>query len=186
MAVCAYSGHHPGPACDDQETVLAKIEEVPMVPCPYHRSFEVDVETGLAVGPGCREGRVTERRSRLVWPSSIRRWLEHRAGGLPSPPAWTDGCSPSEAGGGPQIVHPPVGHVALLMPGMEPSRQQLPLVAEASDGAALDWFVDGRFVGHAAASQRLWWTPEPGRHLIVAADASGRVGRRSLEVKLRR
>jgi len=186
VAVCAYSGHHPGPACDDQETVLAKIEEVPMVPCPYHRSFEVDVETGLAVGPGCREGRVTERRSRLVWPSSIRRWLEHRAGGLPSPPAWTEGCAPSEAGGGPKIVHPPVGHVALLMPGMEPSRQQVPLVAEASDGAALDWFVDGRFVGHAGASQRLWWTPEPGRHLIVAADASGRVGRRSLEVKLRR
>jgi penicillin-binding protein 1C len=186
VAVCAYSGHLPGPACSERDLVLARETGVPTSVCPYHRSFEVDVESGLAVSPGCRSGRATDRRSHLVWPASIRRWLEHRAGGLPEPPRWAEGCSRPGGEAGPQIVHPPAGHVALLMPGMEPSRQQLPLVAEAGGGEALDWFVDGQFVGHAPAAQRLWWIPSPGQHLIVASDENGRLARRSIEVRLRR
>lgn len=186
IAVCEYSGHLPGPACSERKRVLAREAGVPTSICPYHRSFEVDVESGLAVSPGCRVGRETERRSHLVWPASIRRWLEHRAGGLPTPPEWAEGCSRPAGQGAPQIVHPPAGHVALLMPGMELSRQQLPLVAEAGGGEALDWFVDGQFIGQAAADQRLWWTPSPGQHLIVASDQSGRLARRLLEVRLRR
>jgi len=186
VAVCSYSGHLPGPACSEREMVLAREAAVPTSVCPYHRSFEVDVESGLAVSPGCRVGRPTERRSHLVWPASIRRWLEHRAGGLPAPPKWAEGCSRPAGREGPQIVHPPAGHVALLMPGMDPSRQQLPLVAEAGGGEELDWFVDGQFIGQAPAAERLWWTPSPGQHQIVASDQSGRLARRSLEVRLRR
>jgi penicillin-binding protein 1C len=186
VAVCAYSGFPTGAACEVEKKVLAKVAQVPPATCPYHRSFEVVSESGLAVGPGCREGKITERRSYLVWPASIRRWLARRAGGLPNPPAWADGCAPRSLGDAPEIIHPPSGHVALLMPGMEPEKQQVPLVAEASDGEVLEWFVDGRFIGRAPAEERLWWTPQLGRHQIVASTAGGRLARRSLEVRMRR
>jgi len=186
VTVCAYSGHPPGQACESEKRVMAKIEHVPTLVCPYHRRVEVESATGLAVGPGCRQDRPTEFRSYLAWPASIRRWLERRAGALPSLPAWAPGCSPPGELSAPAIIHPPTGHVALLMPGMDAADQQVPLVAEARDGALLDWFVDGRFIGRAAADQRLWWTPEPGRHQIVASDSRGRLGKRTLEVRLRR
>lgn len=186
VRVCSYSGHPPGDGCEVHKQVLARVDKVPTTICPYHRRIEVDVETGLAVGAGCREGRRTELRSYLTWPSSIHRWLQRRSGALPSPPDWSPDCTlPSETSA-PTIIHPPVGHVALLMPGMEADRQQVPLVAEARDGTVLDWFVDGRFIGRASAEERIWWTPTPGKHQIVASDARGRIARRGLEVRVRR
>lgn len=186
IEVCSYSGHPPGEACEGRRRVLAKAAHVPASTCPYHRKVELDVTTGLAVGPGCREGRETTEESVLIWPASIRRWLERSRGGLPAPPSWAEGCEAPDDGRPPRIVHPPSGHVALLVPGMDPSAQQVPLVAEAPDGEQLEWFVDGQFIGRAGAAERLWWTPKPGHHQILVNDPRGRRARRSLEVRLRR
>jgi hypothetical protein len=58
----------------------------------------------------------------------------------------------------------------------------VPLSA-STRAATLTWFVDGALVGSAAADQRVYWTPAPGRHEIVVADDAGRKARRTLVVE---
>jgi penicillin-binding protein 1C len=72
----------------------------------------------------------------------------------------------------------------MLLPGVEPSDQQVPLEAESQSASRLDWFVDGEYLGSAAADERIWWTPRPGTHEILVAD-QGLASRRSLEVRWR-
>lgn len=183
VEVCAYSGHLPAPACQQRAWVDAVAGHVPTARCPYHVEIDVDLATGLALNPGCRSGRQWETRNYVVWPASVRRYLAAGHRWLPSPPALAPGC---EAGGErrpPAILTPPPGQILVLMPGLDPSQQEVPLQAETADGAELAWFVDGEFLGKVSAEERMWWTPSEGHHEILVMDEAGRSARRRLEVR---
>jgi membrane carboxypeptidase/penicillin-binding protein PbpC len=66
---------------------------------------------------------------------------------------------------------------------MPAEQQRIPLTA-SSRTARISWFIDGAHLGTAASSERLHWTPIPGRHEIVVTDEAGRKARRTLDVKL--
>ena len=188
VEVCAYSGHLPTDACPTRRTAWALEAAVPTTPCPFHRKVAIDVETGLAVRPGCREGRDWEERSFLVWPASVRRWLDDQRRVLPEPPPWAPGCEGDAASTGrPVIVSPPRGQIALLLPGVPPEKQELALTAEAPAGVGeLSWFVNGALVGSAPSSERVWWTPTEGHHEILVSAPNGQSAKRMLEVRVRR
>lgn len=183
--VCAFSGYPPSDACPQRRRVLARATSVPVQPCPFHVRLDVDSATGLALSPGCRQGRSWESRIFVRFPSSVRRFVEARGRQLPEPPRQAEGCAPSSAGRALAILHPPAGHTALLLPGLDPSAQQVPLEAEASGSEPLTWFVDGELLGRAAADERMWWVPVQGRHEILVSDEGGRSARRWLEVRVR-
>ena len=185
VEVCAYSGHLPTDACKERKQVYARRSAVPTQPCPYHQRLEVDAKTGLAVSPACRAGRATESRLYLTWPSSIRRWLTEQHRSLPEPPAYAPGCEPGGAEHAPEILSPAEGQVALLIPGLSPEQQEVPLEAEASHERELTWFVNGKFLGKAKADERLWWTPALGTNEILVTDDRGLSTRRLLVVRER-
>ncbi len=60
----------------------------------------------------------------------------------------------------------------MLMPGLSPEDQEVPLAAEGG-GRRASWFVDGRFLGTVPMHERLWWAPSPGTHELVVTDESG-------------
>ncbi|AKF80733.1 penicillin-binding protein 1C [Myxococcus fulvus 124B02] len=186
VEVCAYSGHLPTEACTQRKQVHARRSAVPTAVCPYHQRVEVDVATGLSVGPTCSAGRKTESRVFVTWPATIRRWLEEQHRRLPEPPAPAPGCEPGGARAAPSIVSPAPGHVALLIPGVPAAQQEVPLEAEASHERALTWFVDGALLGSARADERVWWTPSVGSHEILVTDDRGLTARRTLVVRERR
>ncbi len=185
--VCAVSGALPTAACPARRRALAPRRHVPTAPCPYHVALDVDVATGLALSPTCRAGHAYERRTFLAWPATVRRWLSDEQRGFPEPPALAPGC---EAGGPrqpPSILSPPPRQVALLIPGVPPSRQGIALEAEShSASAQLSWFVDGELLGTYPSDQRVYWTPRPGQHDIVVTDEAGLSARRKLEVRAAR
>jgi penicillin-binding protein 1C len=183
VEVCRYSGHIPGDACGDRVTVRAPIHSVPTTPCPYHRAYEVDRATGRAVVPACRKpGRDYERKSFVVLPSVIRAWLVGRHRAVPEAPVFEDGCVSDVASAPPMMVTPGEGQIVTLIPGVPASQQRVPLSASTS-AAALTWFVDGELVGHAPASERVYWTPIAGAHEIVVSDEAGHKARRILRVE---
>lgn len=186
VEMCAYSGHLPTEACVQRKTVLARRSAVPTARCPYHQKVEVDVATGLAVGPTCRAGRTTEARVFLTWPATIRRWLEEQHRRLPEPPSAAPGCEPGGERAAPTIVSPADGQVAMLIPGVPAEQQEMPLEAEASHERALTWFVDGALLGTARADERVWWTPSVGAHEILVTDDRGLTAKRTLVVRERR
>ena len=71
----------------------------------------------------------------VAWPGSVRRWLAEAHLSLPGAPAWAPGCAPARSRP-PRIVSPDAGAVALLIPGVDPTQQEIPLEADARDAAA--------------------------------------------------
>ena len=80
-------------------------------------------------------------------------------------------------------ITPSEGQVVTLIPGMPAENQTLPLTV-SSRASTVSWFVNGELIGTAPSSQRLHWTPSPGKHEIVVADDAGRKARRTVDVQL--
>ena len=187
VEVCAYSGHLPTKACRSRRQAWALSSAVPVQPCPFHREVTVDRHTGLQLTPRCRAGREWETRQVLAWPASIRRWLHDQRRVLEELPPYAPGCEPTQGSDAPIIVSPASGQVALLLPGVEPEKQAIPLEAEAPGSVGeLSWFVNGEYLGTSRADERLWWTPKEGVHEILVSTSTGRSDRRRLEVRTRR
>jgi penicillin-binding protein 1C len=183
VEVCAYSGHVPTEACDHRIEVLAPVHAVPTAPCPYHQIYDVERATGRAVLPACRKpGTDTERKRFVVLPSAVTAWLAARDRAVPEAPVFADGCAADPGGASPVIVTPGEGQIVTLIPGLPAARQAVPLSASTRAGE-LSWFVDGALVATAPATERVYWTPEPGKHDLVVSDAAGRKARRTLEVR---
>jgi penicillin-binding protein 1C len=182
--VCSYSGRVPGPACTDVRRAWAVRDHVPSEPCAFHVAMDVDLDSGLALNPSCREGRRWERRAFLTWPSGVRRFLSAQDRSVPRPPSLMTGCEPAGTRRDPAIVSPPAGQIVVLVPGVPADSQQVPLLAESfASGARHAWFVDGAYLGDAAPEESEWWTPSPGTHEVVVVDDAGRSARRRLEVR---
>lgn len=183
LQVCAYSGYLPGAACPTRKRVLAVRAAVPIRQCPYHVALDVDLASGLALQPACRGGHRWETRSYVTWPASLRRWLGDRQRWLPEPPPLAAGCEAPAEPDELRILSPPAGQVLVLLPGVPATRQEVPLQGEVGGGGRLSWFVDGEYLGTAAAEERFWWRPSAGTHRIVVVDAAGRKAERELQVR---
>ncbi len=186
IEVCAYSGYLPKRACTERAWALALRRHVPTQTCPYHTAIDIDIATGLALNPSCRTGRAYQTRNYVIWPASIRRFLSQRHRWLPKAPTLAPECETTGRRAPPAILSPPAGQILVLLPGVAASDQEIPLQAEStSPGTRLSWFVDGEFLGTAAAAERLWWLPDPGEHEIVVMDEAGLSASRRLAVKSR-
>lgn len=186
VEVCAYSGHKPTEACPERTRTLARKTHVPTEPCPYHVRLDVDVKTGQALTPVCRASREYETRTFVVWPATIRRWLKDQHRRLPEPPAYAPGCQPGGERKAPVILSPSAGQLAMLLPGVSPEDQEIPLEAEThAVNATLSWFLDGEFLGTVRADERLWWKPKVGTHQLRVTDETGRASTRTFEVRYR-
>jgi len=182
--VCAFSGYVASAACPERAKALAPIHAVPTAPDPYYQVYDVDRLTGRAVLPACRvAGRAYDRRPFVVLPSSVSAWLAERNRAIPDPPVFADGCAPDTNTTAPSMLTPAEGQVVTLIPGLPAEQQRVPL-SVSSRTARVSWFVDGLHVGTASSSERLHWTPSPGRHEIVVTDDAGRKARRTLDVHL--
>lgn len=182
IEVCAYSGHVASDACPSRIKAPALIHAVPTTPCPYHHTVEIDRASGLAVTPSCRKpGHDYEEKSFVMLPSSVTSWLADRHRTIPEAPVYEDGCA-GETGSAPVMMLPGEGQVITLIPGMSARQQAVPLAATTRAGT-LSWFVDGALIAAGPSSERQYWTPTPGRHAIVVADAAGRKARRVVEVR---
>ena len=80
-------------------------------------------------------------------------------------------------------MSPQVGQVTLLIPGVAPEKQEVPLEADSARHGALTWFVDGLYLGESMSDERMWWVPSVGRHQVVVIDETGASDTRWFEVK---
>jgi penicillin-binding protein 1C len=189
VEVCAYSGLVPGAACPARKAALAVASHVPTAVCRFHVAVDVDLSSGFALNPSCRGGRRWETRSLLVYPASLRRYLGAQSKVLSEAPPLHPDCQARSGRAETamlRILSPPPDQTLFLLPGVPASAQEVPLQVDADGGArSVSWFVDGRFLGEAAPTESLWWTPVRGEHEITAVDDRGRTARTALRVRER-
>lgn len=183
VTVCALSGQEPTEACPSTRPALARVDRVPTTRCALHKHIEVDADTGRRVTPGCRDGRTTRQTVAVVWPPDVRRWLGRTLAVEDALPELAEGCREVLARSPPTIRSPEPGLDAVLLPGVPPDQQDIPLEADSASRAPLDWYVDGEWVGRALPHERAWWTPALGVHELVVMDADGRRATQSLTVR---
>ncbi len=181
--VCPLSGLPPTETCPHSTTALARVDRVPTQTCPVHRRIEVDAQSGERLAPGCRDGRMTRTVAAVVWPPEVQRWLGRAQGVESSLPPLAEGCRETLARSPPRIRSPEPGLDAVLLPGVAPDRQHIPLEADSEGASELDWYVDGTWVGRARPGERAWWTPVVGVHELVVMDGSGRTAKQTLVVR---
>ena len=161
VQVCGLSGHVPGPGCQHLVDAFALKHSVPTTQCPYHIKAHIDDETGLRLTPTCRAGRSYHEETFVQWPASLKRWLGDTNRRLPVAPQLMPGCESTTDRSPPVILSPRVGETHLLIPGLSPQEQEIPFAAETLRGTTLSWFIDGRYLGTASPSERIWWAPKP-------------------------
>ena len=162
--VCAVSGMAPGPGCGATAVDWTLPGVTRHEACSVHRRVEV-AEAGGAARSEVRE----------VWPPEVQAFLDRSrevAAGLPAAAAAPR--SPV------RIVSPVAGSVFRRLGG---PAERIPLSAAAESGARLWWFVDDRLLASVSAGEPLLWTLEPGPHVVVCADASGRSDRAPITVE---
>ena len=186
VKVCADSGYAPTPACPKTELTLALERAVPTQLCPLHHRVEVDVDTHEAVNAQCRAGRHTAWKAYSVWPAAVQRWYALQGRTQEPVPKLAAACRVEERREALWVVSPAPGQVAMLLPGLAPERQEVPLEADGDvGGSELSWFVDAQFVGRAPAQQTLYWKPSLGLHRLVVQSQSGQTATAELEVRQR-
>jgi penicillin-binding protein 1C len=184
VRVCAHSGMLPSAACPSTVETLALRQRIPVRRCSFHVAVDVDLDSGLALDPSCRQGRRWESRSFLVYPAAVRRFLGDRAWLERPVPSPAPECRPASGSRPPRIVSPAHGQVVMLPPGLDPALQEVPLVADSAViGGTVSWFVNGEFLGRAAPCEAMWWVPKPGSHELLVMDASGLSARRTITVQ---
>ena len=70
-----------------------------------------------------------------------------------------------------KIVYPPSGTVVALDPDIPPGDQKVFFEADF-EGSGLEWILDGRRLGAAAAL--LPWSPQKGQHVLALVDGAGK------------
>ncbi|HVE82164.1 MAG TPA: penicillin-binding protein 1C [Myxococcales bacterium] len=182
VEVCALSGHLATGACPLKKMAWARSDRVPTARCPFHVNADVDDETGLQLNASCRAGRSYTTASFVVWPPDVRRWMRSERAAVATAPSLAPGCQAAGGRDAPRLVHPPAGQGIVLVPGLPPERQEVPLQADAAS-EQLSWFVDGTFAGTHPSEERVWWTPSPGEHEVVVVDEAGLSARRAFWVR---
>ncbi|MGM0555302.1 MAG: penicillin-binding protein 1C [Myxococcota bacterium] len=184
VEVCAFSGHMPNEACEHTVETHVPRHAVPTETCPYHIRVDVDVESGRALSPTCRQDFEYETRSFVELPAQVRRWMRARLGDVSQPPAAHPDCRAATRESKPRISSPPANQTLVMRPGVDAAEQKIPLEAQVGRGVGeLSWFVDGEFLGRAPVGDRIWWTPAPGEHEIVVMAADGGAASRKLVVR---
>jgi penicillin-binding protein 1C len=188
--ICGLSGEAANPWCPLRRREWLPVEHQSS-PCSWHLST---VASGKA-DHLADEGVLT------IWPPEFREWAtlrsrafsrELRVASHPPLSGRTKRASASSS----ELVHrvraeppvfrianPPAGATYLIDPTLRPEFQSLPLRVVSASPTRVEWSVDGKVVGATSTESSFEWRLRPGRHHIVARDATGNVAESIVTVR---
>ncbi len=183
VEVCSFSGQLPSHACPQKRMVSALLHNIPHGSCPYHTEMEIETASGLAVGPTCRAGRITEKATFMNWPQGVRRYMNTANRYLPDLPKIHPACVHIAKDEELHIVSPAKNKVMMLIPGLDPAKQEMSFEVEGHSGTEeVSWFLNGKFIKTVRINEQVWWIPEKGEFELTAVTSNGRSARRKFRV----
>lgn len=165
--LCRWSGHRAGTDCPVVDTVAVPPAGVRTPPCPYHRSIRVDPTGHWRVGPG-QEGRNVPW---AVLPPGMEHYLAQRDPSFRPLPPRRDGGDEEQPM---EVLYPEAGARLLLPVQLDGERgHTVARIAHRDANAAIDWDLDGTYLGRTHGDHHLALSPTEGPHLLTLTDNHG-------------
>lgn len=173
--VCSVSGHPATHFCPSSRDEWYLPGRSPAQPCDLHRVILVDDSTGHRLCSHCKHGRPHHEEVVAQWPPDIATWLTQMGYPLDLIPEHLPSCDRVPAGD-PPVIRAPIAEAEFrLRKGVPAQYQQIRLDASVSNGSKqIYWFVDGNLIFSGDPTERVFFTPEPGRHTLLCMDDEGR------------
>jgi len=182
--VCALSGMIAGPDCPETKEEMFIYNVSPGQVCTFHRKFEINDKTGFRLCSFCRQGRTYTEKVFIKWPQEVANWMKANNILVEEIPPHLPACTHQDQGKAPEIVSPKPGDNFMLREGIDDSLQQIRLRAAVDNRVkTIFWFVDGRMIFKGAASETVFYRPDPGAHQLVCMDEEGRKSSISFSVQ---
>ena len=173
--VCALSGMIPSPNCPETKEELYIPGVSPAKVCNIHRKIDIDKKTGKRLCSICRQGREFETKIVCQWPAEIASWMERNGFPVDDIPEHFPDCPRILSGGRPVILSPTAQTVYKIRRGVDVAYQKILLEATVSnDTKNIFWLLDGKLVAEVDPKEKIFITPEPGKHRITCLDDLGR------------
>jgi penicillin-binding protein 1C len=174
-SVCSLSGQLPSADCPTQMEELYLVERSPDRICECHQSVLVDDATGCRLPPDYPVSRKAHLQKFVQWPPRVGAWMESSGFEVKRLPPLLPGWQGLLPGQPPIIRSPSQDCEYRLREGIPAEFQKICCEASAgSEVQKLYWFIDGLLLGTVKPGERVFYTPTPGRHLVVCQDNLGR------------
>lgn len=175
LVVCRQSGLPASSICPERDTVWVPDIERRPDKCRYHRVVHLDAEECWQVNSSCYP---VEKMVEKVWfvlpPAMEWYYMKNHLDYRPLPPKHPGFDAASENGNPIDIIYPQHGITVVTTIGLDGKQQGVVLRAAHRDPSALlYWHIDDEFVGTTRGEHELLVRPSPGKHVLVAMDASG-------------
>jgi len=185
VEICPETGWRRSSACPPGTTTLAPKAGLSAPPDPWHHLRPFDASGTWRVRSTCEDPHRTVQRPVLELPAAIEALMRReRPGALPDPPAWREGCDPSDLGGKIQILIPEEGSRIVLPRDIDGSVQKLAIqVGHRERDAAVRCFLDEKDLGISEQFRDFLVQPAPGAHTVLCQDDEGSQARARFSVQ---
>jgi hypothetical protein len=174
--ICALSGHAANEWCPAKKHEWVASER-PLPPCDWHAVSDDQVVTRWPAEYHAWGDSVV---GRVFRPGNVGRVFRPGSDAIASPDRQ---IRPATAADRLRIVSPADGSTFLIDPTLRREFQALSLRAVAASSGAIEWSVNGQPAGRGHPESKVSWPLRPGRHHIVARDASGRTAEAHITVR---
>lgn len=166
--VCRATGHRTGPDCPVLDTVYIPVTGMRTAVCPYHRTVLIDPTGTRRVRPG-EPGRP---QCWLVLPPAMEHYRALSDPTYRPLPPFADG---NDTEGAPmEVLYPEQGARLLLPIELDGTMGHAVVeVAHRDAGAAVDWDLDGSYLGRTQGEHRMALAPAVGPHRLTLTDQRG-------------
>lgn len=167
MPVCRNSGHRAGPDCSTVDTVRIIQEAIRTPPCPYHQRILLDAQADGKALPGASASWVNW----FALPPAMEYYYARKHPGYRPLPR--TGASPTAASI--DMIYPAQDARLFVPLQLDGTYSGVVLHAAHRDpGAAINWDLDGSFIGRTTGDHRITVVPLQGAHRLTLTDQQGR------------
>lgn len=172
--VCVLSGLLKGKHCPVTKKDFYISGVSPGKRCDFHKNILIDEKTGYALCPVCKQNRQYREVLFVQYPPQIATYLKR--GGYPVDviPSHCPNCTALIENKAPVIRSPSQDCVYYITNEIDQRYQRIAFEASVHNSIKkIHWFVDGKMLFSVLPTEKVFYTPQEGRHKIVCLDDTG-------------
>jgi len=172
--VCALSGLLKDKDCPVSKKDFYIPGVSPNKRCGFHKRVLIDEETGCILCPLCKQDRVYREVLFVQYPPKIATYLKRGGYPVDEIPRHYPTCTALFENKAPLIRSPSQNGIYYISNEIDKRYQRILFEASVPNSIRkIHWFIDGKIFSSVTPTEKVFYTPEHGKHKIVCMDDTG-------------